>query len=615
MFYNGNLLSFLHFAYYDINKNLMSHTTTTTKLIMPPEGAHYIRFSLLVTSLGITAGQQAVDSNGQLTNPSGKIELYQQIGIAYQPGEYVTLEVFTKENFFIDGDLIDDESLSLSKCNFTTKYPCINCWDPEDVQSGYNGPANGYGQYGANDAYACTQPFTVSPGQKLSFWRLSSLVGSSATEIDARFVSFYDYSGTLITNLTYVKNVEVPENSVTAMVSLHLPNLNNDLRLGYIQRHEDFTKYQGYYEPLKDIYKINRNVISDLKSTEIHLYLPPEICVPSGTIVELYNKQCCLEADKYYLQWIGAYGDAYDWKYVLEGNDDLVGKSFVLTLNVYNEALEFIDTATTTVKFISNIINEDQLIIPIGDSLTNQKPWLNTIYSTLSNQKIKFRGTRGTTDPSLINGITHEGRSGAGANWYNLGTSTYAFDANGLSTLSDITTNPFWNTATNAFDFDYYCDKTADGGAGYFQDASGNAISLEPTGVMIFLGANGASLDPTASVNAITELVRLIRQSKKGVSLPIYVVNTQFRAPYILATTADGFATNSGGEFKFQNDLKYFRLMKALNNILIAEPNVYIVPIASTFDSEHNYPYTEVNINPYNDTIKMKKYTDTIHPQ
>ena len=356
LFYNGNLLSFLHFAYYDINKNLMSHTTTTTKLIMPPEGAHYIRFSLLVTSLGITAGQQAVDSNGQLTNPSGKIELYQQIGIAYQPGEYVTLEVFTKENFFIDGDLIDDESLSLSKCNFTTKYPCINCWDPEDVQSGYNGPANGYGQYGANDAYACTQPFTVSPGQKLSFWRLSSLVGSSATEIDARFVSFYDYSGTLITNLTYVKNVEVPENSVTAMVSLHLPNLNNDLRLGYIQRHEDFTKYQGYYEPLKDIYKINRNVISDLKSTEIHLYLPPEICVPSGTIVELYNKQCCLEADKYYLQWIGAYGDAYDWKYVLEGNDDLVGKSFVLTLNVYNEALEFIDTATTTVKFISNII-------------------------------------------------------------------------------------------------------------------------------------------------------------------------------------------------------------------------------------------------------------------
>ena len=54
--------------------------------------------------------------------------------------------------------------------------------------------------------------------------------------------------------------------------------------------------------------------------------------------------------------------------------------------------------------------------------------------------------------------------------------------------------------------------------------------------------------------------------------------------------------------------------MRALNKELSTKANVFIVPISVTHDSTHNFPYEEVNINPYNDTEKEKKYKDTVHP-
>mgnify|MGYP003431341072 CR=1 FL=1 len=31
-------------------------------------------------------------------------------------------------------------------------------------------------------------------------------------------------------------------------------------------------------------------------------------------------------------------------------------------------------------------------------------------------------------------------------------------------------------------------------------------------------------------------------------------------------------------------------------------------------DSTNDYPYTEVGVNPYVEDVKMKKFTDTVHP-
>lgn len=618
-FYNGTNVQMTHYVYYDEKYQVVSGATAGAKSITIPSGVSYIRFSVVVTQtgIGITAGEQTIDENGYLTNPSGLFELYQQSSEKYDPGEYVNKEILDRDNFFISGEYLEKNSLTLEKCNFVKSYPSINVCDPTALQSGYNNESNGYNKYGSNSLYVCTPGFSVSPGDKISIWRLSDEQGVSASSITARFITAYDSNQLVMSDasVTYTSTYEVPEGVSFLMVTFYLDNLNQNTNLAYIQRHSSDYSYLGYYKPFESSYKIKNDVIdADLNETPIHTYLPPEICIPGNETIELYNNQCCLEADKYHVQWIGKYGNAYDWKYSITGDETLAGTNFTLTLNIVNDALEIVDSATTTIKFVSSTIATDQLIIPIGDSLTNQKPWLSNIYSTLSGNKVQFRGTRGTTDPTLINGITHEGRSGAGTGWYNSGTSTYTFDNRGLSTLPDVTANPFWNTTTDAFDFDYYCNSTTDGGAGYFQDASGNNISLTPTGVMIFLGANGATLDPTVAVTNITTLVDLIRNSTKGAAIPIYVVNPHYRAAYILATTSDGFATNSSGEFKFQNNMKYYNLMTTLNKTLKDKTNVYIMPICTTHDSAHNFPYTEENINPYNSTMTMKKYTDTIHP-
>lgn len=613
MFYNEKSIQFIHYAFYDAEYQLLSHSTSGTNILIAPLEAAYLRTSVYATALGIAAGEQTVDENKHLTNPTGTFEVYQQTHTNYLPGEYGEREIINKENFFIPWDCILANSIELSHCSFVNGYPAINLCDTSKMTVGYNGDTTGFGKYGSNSIYVCTEPITVSAGDKLSFWKLSNSK-VNATSVEVRFVTAYDTDCNLVECATYIPTYTVPDNAIYVMVTFTLSTLGEDKNLAYIQRHEVISTYQGYKNPLEPIYKIKSSTIDAIVANTIHVCLPPEICIPSGYTIELYNNQCCLEADKYHIQWIGDYGTAYDWKYSITGDDDLIGKDFTLTMNVVNDDLSVIEQASTEIKFVSNEISTDQLIIPIGDSLTNGKLWLNNIYSTLSNKKVAFRGTRGITDPTVVNGITHEGRSGAGTEWYNSGTSTYTFDSNGLSTLPDLTTNPFWNTTTDAFDFDYYCNSAADGGAGYFQDVDGNDISLAPTGVLIFLGANGVSLDAGPATKNIVGLVDLIRNSTKGASIPIYVVNTHYRAPYIVATSADGFDTNASGEFKFQNDVKYQNLMKKLNTELLSKENVHVIPVAVTHDSAHNFPHEEENVNPYNSDSTIKKYTDTIHP-
>lgn len=612
MFYNQKPINFIHYAFYDSSYRLLVHKTVGTTMAVAPAGAAYLRTSIILSSFGINNGEFAVDENGHITNPTGLLEIYQQSHTNYIPGEYSEREILSKENCYIPWERILTNSIELKHLGFVNEYPAMNLCDPTKLTSGYNNGQNKFGVIWENESYICTEPLSVNGGDKLSFWRLSASK-ASATPIAIRFITSWDKDCQLIESVPYVTQYTVPENGIYVMVTFSLDTLMNDKKLAYIQRYDITDIYQGYKLPLENICKIQQDAIDGNVSTTLHVCLPPEICIPSGKTVELYNNECCLEADKYHIQWIGDYGTAYDWKYSITGNDNLIGKDFTLTMNIINDNLDVMEQTTTTIKFVSSTITNSQLIIPIGDSLTNGKSWLKEIYATLSNNKIAFRGTRGTTDPSLVNGITHEGRSGAGTDWYNL-NSSYAFDENGLSTLPDVTSNPFWNTNTNSFDFDYYCNSVADGGAGYFQDATKNNISITPTGVLIFLGANGVQLDATPAVTDIVTLINNIRKSDKGASIPIFVVNTHYRAPYIVATSADGFETNSAGDYKFENDVKYQNLMIKLNNTLIEMENVFIVPVNVTHDSAHNFPYVMENVNPYNTSEQIKKYTDTIHP-
>lgn len=60
--------------------------------------------------------------------------------------------------------------------------------------------------------------------------------------------------------------------------------------------------------------------------------------------------------------------------------------------------------------------------------------------------------------------------------------------------------------------------------------------------------------------------------------------------------------------------MKVMNLETALYNELKDMEDVFFIPVASTHDSEYNFPYEEVPVNPYLPDITTKEYTDCVHP-
>lgn len=601
LFINQQLQTIVHYAFYDKNLVFVSGSKSEASVIAVPEKACFLRFTINKSRIkDFTTFEEFTQLN---------FEFYKQNSKFYSaPQPVAVIKGINAE------DTLINSSVTAEKCKFFDKYPSPNLINTSGIHEGYYLAPGSNPNFQPIDTYVVLANMPVSPNHILQTFQRSN-------KVRMRFVVFFDEAGNAMKDegsSNYIEELIVPSNAAYAAVTI----LASDFAKENIQvQCSTDGIFVGYFEPGITIYKLNAEYLdmSYAKQT-IHAYLPSEICVAEGKTIELYNSQICLEASKYHVQWVAnGFGRPYERKFSIEGTSNLTGQTKTLTFNLYDDNLDIVYTATSTVKFVPATVEVDQLIIPIGDSLTNTKPWLNKVYED-SDGKIKFRGTQGTTDKKVDSGITHEGRSGAGTGWYNSGTSKYSF--NPTNTTLEVkedengnkyTENPFWNKATNRFDFDYYCNSTADGGAGHFQDSEGNEISIAPTGVQIYLGTNGISLDSSTAVSNITNLINYIRVSSKGATIPIYVVNTLFRPEQIFGVNSDGYSTNDSGEFPFRADLKIMNLETALYDALKSINNVYFVPVAATHDSEYNFPYTLEKVNPYSEDT-FKKYTDCVHP-
>ncbi|MCM1323048.1 MAG: hypothetical protein NC218_02580 [Acetobacter sp.] len=619
LFLDKKLTKFLHYAFFDENLSFISGSRSLEADIIPPDGASFIRFSVELKYVSDTTVAEWLPISS--TQP-------------YSPRVLLSEKtVLPASAVVLDESSIPAKAITPDKLSFATKYTSYNMFNLHDEDILLDKYVSTVGNIGANTSYVVTGFIPVTEGQTIILCVQTSGM-MKAKQI--RFLSYYDSNKVALK----IGDENCMSSVVPAGVSyvrLSILRIDYDASLadeaysmiqvsfsGSVQQWKQFGDY--YLIPAKAL-DIDLDAVS---KKELHIYLPPEICVAEGITIELYNRQVCLEADDYLVQWIGKYGRQYERKYTIEGSEGLVGEEFDLTCNIIDTAMKVVASAKTKVRVVSATIDDQQLIIPIGDSLTNNKAWLTSV-KTLSNSQIMWRGTRGTKDPTLVNGITHEGRSGAGTDWYNKGTMNYTFDQTALSTLTTsgsldglvtdkgavidpIAANPFWNKETGKFDFDFYCNSKFDGGAGYFKNSIGDEISLTPTGVQIYLGTNGLALDPAAGCTNIRMLVDNIRMSTKGATIPIYVVNTLHRPDQIFNVNADGFSTNTAGEYKFLADVKIQNLEKALYNALKDYKNVFFIPVAVTHDSEYNFPFTEVGVNPRLDTIKVRKYTDCVHP-
>ena len=236
---------------------------------------------------------------------------------------------------------------------------------------------------------------------------------------------------------------------------------------------------------------------------------------------------------------IGTSSSEYNGSYTIS-EDTPVG-NYTLTLRI-NDGTNEIYNANTVVKIVENVIENDLSILTLGDSLTNNKPWLNNLVS-LSNNKIKLVGTRGS------NGIFHEGRSGF--------TSVQYLNKTGYQYEETEDVHPFYNSGNGRFDWNYY--KTSTG--------------ISADAIVIFLGTNGLASDPTGNANCIKQIIDYIRQDDSNI--PIFLVNTIY------------------GKIEGKPDLKAFNLMTRLNQLVEETDNINIVPLTLTHDSVNNFNSTD----------------------
>ncbi len=543
-------ISTAHYAFYDAAKNFITGDQGTGNTITAPANADYLRVS--------------IDNVAKLETAQLEIGT---VGTAYESFRYNIN--YLKVNG-LTGDDLADKSVKAAKTDFINKSK--NLFNKGVITTGYyvnssNGALTASSNYNASDFIEITPStdYFVSYGHQIAFY------DSAKTYISGVNLTTNGASGGTFTTPSTAKyiRVTVPNDKVSSY-QLEIGNVGTD-----------YEPY-GYSIPYLDLSSTKDDFL---------LFLPSEICIAVGRTIELYNKQVCWTGniDNYHFQWICNVGKAMNRKWSCTATSDKIG-NYVLTCNVYDNNMNLIAQATTTVKIVNFSVASAKKILPIGDSLTNGKGWLAELRK-LSGDKYSFVGTRWNGD---VQGgyLNHEGRSGATAAWY-LANSTYTFETNGVGS-----NNPFWNPSTSQFDFGYYK----------------STYSINPDVVQIFLGTNGITLDPTDNVNNIKAIVDGIRANDN--SIQIYVVFTLYRGDQNgigKQEDTDGY-TSAKGSWKLEEDRKVYNLMTALYDALKSYTNLYFIPISLTHDSEYNFKgLTPVPVNPRS-TLTEYQDTEATHP-
>lgn len=411
-----------------------------------------------------------------------------------------------------------------------------------------------------------------------------------------RFVEAYDSEKNFITgsNGANAKFYVCPENTAFVRITLFADVCNgtngfSDTAI-VIGDTATILPYEEYSEKLvlKAEYN-NDEHIKKIAREVVDLYLPKNIYCAVGRTIELYNKQVCLQAEKYYLRWDCTIGKALSRKFSVTGFQSQIG-TYPLSLTVYNGNMEIVGYAETALKIVKGTISNNYSVCPIGDSLTNNKNWIPEIMN-LSSGKISFVGTY-NGEMKDANGAwqkhKHEGRSGFSANEY-LTATVYSYGG-------EATPHAFWNGSR--FDWLYYK----------------NNSGVNPNCVQIFLGTNSLVDDNTANAEQIKQMVDYIRQD--DATIPIFVVNTLYKGNQNgigVQQSNDGYASLKG-VFKFHEDKKVMDLMKRLDTALDGYSSVYMINLALTHDSEYNFGSVETAVNPRASQTELMP-VESVHPQ
>lgn len=458
-----------------------------------------------------------------------------------------------------------------------------NRMNPSEVVQGYVTVAGR--EFPSSTSYKHTGFIQVEPGETIAAYR-------NATPVYMPFVTAYDENKAVLsdkgkqgsTNPEYF----VPEGVKYVVISMLTANVTELTHIG--------VKGDVLYKPFEPTSRVPLGVPALRKSVKalegavaLHAYLPKEICVAVGRTVELYNDLVLLEAAKYNINWTCDIGIAYGRKFSVSAKTAMIG-NHALTLTVYDDALNIVLEKRATLRIVPAEITGNVNIVAIGDSLTNGKPWLSEV-RTLSGNKIKYIGTRGTT------AMPHEGRSGFRAEWY-LTDRAYTFDSNYVGNPSvSGSSNPFWNGSK--FSLAHYA-------------ATQTGYVPTPNAVQILLGTNDIKIDPTVNANAIKGIVDAVRDEYEN--MPIFVCNTIYRSRQdgYYSSGADGYVAVP--EFQRDADIKVMNLQNRLAELFEDYEGVYIMPLSVTMDRDNDFGAVEVPVNPRSEKTTTIP-NESVHPR
>lgn len=437
-----------------------------------------------------------------------------------------------------------------------------NKFDKNAVTAGYYvNQTNGV--LAANAAYSASDWIEVSGYEKacLAYTNLARL---AFYDLDKKYIS----GSSLITN-----PIAIPENACYVRFSTS----NTALDIQQFEFGTSVTSYQPYgYEftkPLPDDIEITSSlpsVINGVVGKEINIYFDNII---NGNYKDYDFDVTCAIGKQQNERWTATPSAAGT-------------SSFTLKIYKNNTLLKTL-TSSIVVKAaaVGNEVSKKTIII--GDSTTDGKVVLDELISLFNADvmTLTLLGTRGTAP------VLHEGRSGWSANHYV-----------NTAILNDIE-NAFYNPTSETFDFSYYL--------------TNNSIDT-PDYVIINLGINDTfSYEADDTLNA--EIANILARYQTMID-SIHAVSTDIKIGIALTIppsySQDAFAVsyNNGQtrwRYKRNNILWVNKLIETYGNS--EENNIYLVPINTNLDTEHNMATETVAVNSRN-SATISRQSNGVHP-
>lgn len=565
-------------ACYDSTRTIMpsagSDTAITTYPYTIPNGVSYVRLS---------CNNNASYSQYQFEKGT--------VSTAYHPyGE--VLSAVIKASYIPDEDV---DMADIPAFHLVEGQNLINKNDADYVTGKYIARD---GNLRDNTAFATTGFISVTPGDTLLG---SYLTGDGVTaSATLAYIAAYDSNKTAVVNSGVSAG-----SSVSYIVPEGIYYVRCSIRVGSYTTEIQITKTDsGLPKPYKSYEAPHYEILESYTpqgEPPLHVYLPSDIYVAVGRTIELYNEQVCIDHEKYHFRWVCAEGSAYSRKFSITGT---TAKNLNLDLYLYDDKKKICWCGRCVIHVVA-ASNPTKKILPIGDSLTNWKAWLQETM-LLSENHISWLGTRysGLSVDSAGNTyasgtIHHEGRSGWSASDY-LTDSTYTFDDRYDGALSvSGSANPFWSGS--AFSLTHYL-------------TTQTGVST-PDAVQIFLGTNDIRNGIESATANIVSMVQTIRTEYPD--MPIFICNTIYNANQngYGSVGSDAYAASAGASaWQYEQDCLVMDLMKSLKAALSAITGVYIIPLASCMDREYDFGQVMTKVNPRSD-VEVAMPVERIHPQ